>query len=345
MRVKKILLLLILNLVSLFAVSQTIIKIKRDPENRKDYANVFFKTQYTLFDLWSDEPIFPDENEIYHIYIATNENKTPKEFNGTAYELSTHIAYKFINYENCKNWCDGVTYEKKHIKFLEPELVSNSYSNDNVNEQQKGCVSGDCINGYGTYIWNEGDKYEGYFVNNNQQGFGIYYFNNGDKYEGDFVSGVKQGQGKYTYASGIIKEGKWVNDAFISSNTNNYKVAQDNDEEKLESEKNERLMKYFGITTQSFIDSGAATLSKSGTNINGERCKKCNIVLKTPNNRACYICNKRFSGWGFRKDYYGITTEHKESLTPCYPYIGSHNYKDWTIYENTCCSRQCAMKL
>jgi hypothetical protein len=292
-------------------------------------------------------------------------------------------------------WKNGVlvnNYEKPKTNELKSASSQNSELIINKQEPELvGCVSGDCVNGYGKYYfsngdyykgdyvngyrtgkgfykwsngnqyegeflystqngkgifnWNNGDKYEGDFVNNFLQGFGLYSFYNGDKYEGDFVSGVKQGQGKYTYASGLVEEGKWVNNKFVSSNTNNYKVAQDNDEEKLESEKNERLMKYFGITTQSFIDSGAATLSNSGNNINGERCKKCKIVLKTPSNRACYICNRRFSGWGFRKDNYGITTEHKELLSSCYPYIGCHNYKDWTIYQNTCCSRQCAMKL
>lgn len=31
--------------------------IKRDPNGAKDYVNVYFNPQYTLFDLWSDEPI------------------------------------------------------------------------------------------------------------------------------------------------------------------------------------------------------------------------------------------------------------------------------------------------
>lgn len=87
---------------------------KRDPEPRKDYANVFYKQQYTLFDLWSDEPIFPDKNGIYTIYYATNEDKTPKSFSGSAYSLHNMTVYKFKDYSNCKNWCDGLKYQNKN---------------------------------------------------------------------------------------------------------------------------------------------------------------------------------------------------------------------------------------
>ncbi len=89
-------------------------QIKRDPDSRKDYVNVFYKPQYTLFDLWSDEPIFPDANNIYHIYYATNEDKTPKQIDGTPDEISEYTVYKFKNYNNCKNWCDGLVYKKSN---------------------------------------------------------------------------------------------------------------------------------------------------------------------------------------------------------------------------------------
>ena len=287
-----------------------------------------------------------------------------------------------------------------------PELVSNSYSNNNVINQQDGCISGDCnygfgiynfsngdtykgdyLNGYrtgkglyiwsngnqyegdflnnkhqgsGVFRWSDGDIYEGDFVNNIIQGYGIYYFNNGDKYQGDWVSGVKQGQGKYTYASGIIKEGKWSNNIFISSNINNYNVAQgnssysgsgstNNNNSQLSTNPMEDFQNGFKELVNNPLIKGMLAkevkLSNSGVNVNGEKCKKCKIVLKTPKNRACYICNRQFSGWGFIKESYGITLEHEESISSCFPEIGAHNYKCWRIHEDACCSRQCAMKL
>ena len=64
-----------------------------------------------------------------------------------------------------------------------------------------GCEDGDCNNGYGTYIWFngdtdtrgwvEGDKYVGMFLNGKMHGQGILYFKNGNIYNGSFHNGSK----------------------------------------------------------------------------------------------------------------------------------------------------------
>ena len=53
------------------------------------------------------------------------------------------------------------------------------------------CVSGDCENGYGVYVWSSGDKYEGFWKN--------------DK---------RNGQGTYTHAGGYVRKGKWIDNAY-----------------------------------------------------------------------------------------------------------------------------------
>jgi len=82
----------------------------RNPDKRKDYVNVHFDPRYTLFDLWSDEPILPDENGIYHIWLADNETKKPIQFDGSAEKLSKTPTYKFKNLDNCKNWCGNIPF-------------------------------------------------------------------------------------------------------------------------------------------------------------------------------------------------------------------------------------------
>jgi ribosomal protein L37E len=101
----------------------------RDPDNRRDYANVFYKPKYALFDYWTDEPIYPNQSGEYSIYYASNENKIPKLFKGTANELAALKKYKFKNFENCSNWCNGVKYQdsdavKKSINSRTP-IISN----------------------------------------------------------------------------------------------------------------------------------------------------------------------------------------------------------------------------
>jgi hypothetical protein len=83
-------------------------KNQRDPDPRKDYANVFWKKQYTLFDLITDKPIFPKENKgekIYTIYYSSNEDPKPYKGTFTETELERHLYYKFKNKRNCKKFC------------------------------------------------------------------------------------------------------------------------------------------------------------------------------------------------------------------------------------------------
>jgi hypothetical protein len=51
-------------------------------------------------------------------------------------------------------------------------------------------------NGYGTFVYPDGSKYVGNWVNDEKQGFGTYYYVNGDIYEGDWYENKRHGQGK-----------------------------------------------------------------------------------------------------------------------------------------------------
>ena len=135
---KKLLLLVFgISLLSQMIFSQVL--INRDPDSRKDYANLFYKTQYTLFDLLTDEPIFPDKNNIYHIYYATNKKK-PKDFNGTADQLSRLQGYKFTGLRSCMRWCNGFKPKKSNNESDATDdvvLTEKADSNSNTLENNK----------------------------------------------------------------------------------------------------------------------------------------------------------------------------------------------------------------
>lgn len=76
----------------------------RDPR-AKDYANVYFDSKYTLFDLETDEPIFPDQNGVYEIWYSSNENPVPNSKRLSIKELESFTFYKFKNQVNCEEWC------------------------------------------------------------------------------------------------------------------------------------------------------------------------------------------------------------------------------------------------
>lgn len=89
-------------------------EVVRSPEKRLDYANVYWRRQYTLFDLITDEPIFPIQRgntKVYHIYYSSHEDPRPFFGEFTAEELENHLFYKFKNKENCMRF---VNSKSKH---------------------------------------------------------------------------------------------------------------------------------------------------------------------------------------------------------------------------------------
>lgn len=60
------------------------------------------------------------------------------------------------------------------------------------------------------FIYPDGSKYEGSWVDDQRNGHGIYRFANGDTYEGDWYEHKKHGYGIYTYAAtGTSYRGMW----------------------------------------------------------------------------------------------------------------------------------------
>ncbi|MFN8254810.1 MAG: caspase family protein [Bacteroidales bacterium] len=104
--------------------------------------------------------------------------------------------------------------------------------------QQSGCISGDCDNGFGTWLYPNGDKYTGNWVNKQMHGNGTYFYKNGDVYKGDFrnnklegfgtctfkngdrytgeyANNLTEGEGTYFYANGKVEKGLWVQGKFF----------------------------------------------------------------------------------------------------------------------------------
>lgn len=103
------------------------------------------------------------------------------------------------------------------------------------NRAMVGCVSGDCEDGTGVFVYptreryagefEEGDKhgegieyyadgkvkYKGSFRDNLRSDYGVYYYRNGDKYAGWFKGNVPNGKGTYYFADGDKVEATFKN--------------------------------------------------------------------------------------------------------------------------------------
>jgi len=75
-----------------------------------------------------------------------------------------------------------------------------------------GC-NGNCVNGYGTYVWVNFGTYDGEWKNGMQNGQGIMTWSDGNKYDG------------YTYATGRTYTGEFKHDAMVTAVKSNVRSA------------------------------------------------------------------------------------------------------------------------
>jgi len=83
---------------------------------------------------------------------------------------------------------------------------------------QEGCI-GNCVNGYGTYTYADGDQYVGEWKDDKIHGQGTYTFASGAQYVGEYKDGRRHGQGTNTYADGDQYVGEWKDDKLHGQGT------------------------------------------------------------------------------------------------------------------------------
>ena len=84
------------------------------------------------------------------------------------------------------------------------------------------CIEGNCGDGYGTYIFSNGDEYVGEWKDDTQHGQGTYTWGvdsefAGDQYVGEYKDDKQHGQGTYTWADGTTQTGIWEDDEYIGT--------------------------------------------------------------------------------------------------------------------------------
>jgi len=139
----------------------------------------------------------------------------------------------------------GINYDPytgvKKIGFWEDNNLVTSKSTMIKVGAVGGCISGDCKNGFGKYVYNNGyyegnfkngyrngtgkyfydigDFYQGTFKDNKFNGKGIYYYTNGQRYDGEWKDQRNHGKGQMFHFGGLPEEGYWNEGKFAGKNT------------------------------------------------------------------------------------------------------------------------------
>lgn len=102
----------------------------------------------------------------------------------------------------------AIYFDDQHFlagTWMEGEYVGRDRSRIDI-----GCVEGDCQNGQGTYVFQDGRAmYVGPFKNGRPEGDGLCYFINGNIYEGEWLKGSFHGYGSLLQANGATLSGEW----------------------------------------------------------------------------------------------------------------------------------------
>jgi len=103
----------------------------------------------------------------------------------------------------------------------DPDFVRNGECDGTVvvSTTLTGCTVGDCENGVGTYVWADGDKYVGDWVDGTLHGKGTFFYASGNKYVGDFVDGTGTGEGTFTVPGVYVYTGDHIGYYFTGKGT------------------------------------------------------------------------------------------------------------------------------
>ena len=104
-------------------------------------------------------------------------------------------------------------YTSASYVFKPVTMYNSSSSSSTSSSGSKGCVRGDCQNGWGKYEYGEDGHYDGFWKNGKRNGYGLYKWKDGSKYIGNWLNDSMYDYGVYLAENGdniigIYKDGQ-----------------------------------------------------------------------------------------------------------------------------------------
>lgn len=122
------------------------------------------------------------------------------------------------------NWKDNQPTGQAHLEYADGKKVLGSWQNglwvsketvEEVNNESvveaslKNCNTHKCHQEEGAYVYSDGSRYEGWFVDGKPQGEGLCTYASGDKYVGGWKNHSPHGKGIMYFATGRVYGAQW----------------------------------------------------------------------------------------------------------------------------------------
>ncbi len=136
----------------------------------------------------------------YGVFIYPNKGKYIGEFknglkDGFGSETDPNGMYLYGNWKNDKEEGYIRIFDKNNELMFAVEMKSGKpLKSLDKNDVEVGCIIGDCVNGFGHYVWDDNLKYIGEFNNEQLHGLGTLTWPDG-KFVGNFIDGKRHGYG------------------------------------------------------------------------------------------------------------------------------------------------------
>jgi hypothetical protein len=133
------------------------------------------------------------------------------------------VLYYSNNIKYVGSWRNNIRHGLGSIYVNDEIAQTGNWESDKITEQSKvmfGCISGNCNNGFGTYLYKNGQKVYAQFSKGKIINKVVCYYTNGEKYIGSWYNSQRDGLGVLFQKNGKVAEGIWGRDFFIGETKN-----------------------------------------------------------------------------------------------------------------------------
>lgn len=153
----------------------------------------------------------------YGILITESGSEYLGEFKG-GMKNGQGVFHYSNNIKYVGSWKNNLRHGLGSIYISDKIAQTGTWKNDKITVQSRvlfGCVSGNCTNGFGTYVYEDGQKIYAQFSKGKVINKVVCYYQSGEKYIGGWYNNRRDGMGVMYQKNGKVAEGIWAKDLFI----------------------------------------------------------------------------------------------------------------------------------